>query len=563
MSHFDAIVIGSGISGGWSAKELCERGLKVLLLERGRELSVAKDYTDMLMPWQERNLDRIAENEVARHYPQASAWEAPLSESTKHFWAKEDEQPVEGPAGGEFTWLRGYHTGGKSIMWGKQTYRWGPQDFESNKKDGHGVDWPIRYDDLAAWYDYVERFAGVSGNRDGIPSLPDGVFQPPWELTAAEKALQARVLQAFPTRHVITGRCAHLTEPTEEQLALGRGKCQVRSRCAHGCTFGAYFSSMSATLPAARRTGNLTMVSNAIVQSIDYDAASKRASGVRVIDANTGAPATYTARLVFVNASTIASTLLLLNSRSETFPTGIANRSGQLGRNLMDHFGGADLYGELPEFNHLYSFGRRPSGIYIPNYANITEHDKPFLRGYGWQGGSGRSPMPAGAGLGVEFKQARRERPMGPWTINLFAFGEMLPDERNRITLHPHKKDKWGLPLADIDCRLRDNELKMIESARADGLAMFKAAGCVNVKLIERLWTPGTLIHEMGTARMGRDPATSVLNGWCQAHDVPNLFVTDGSCMASTAVQNPSLTYMALSARAANHAANLLKEGVL
>ncbi|ESQ91754.1 GMC family oxidoreductase [Asticcacaulis sp. AC460] len=568
--EFDAIVIGSGMSGGWAAKELCEKGLKVLVLERGRELSVEKDYSDMLSPWELPNLDRINEEELKTHYPVAAESVGyALHETTKQFWVKEDEQPYETPEGAPFEWLRGYHSGGKSLMWSRQSYRFGPQDFESNKKDGHGVDWPIRYDDLAPWYDHVERFAGISGNRDGIPSLPDGQFQPAFELTQPEKAFAERVNKAFPSRHVIAARVAHLTQPTQEQMDLGRGPCQVRNHCHRGCSFGAYFSSVSATLPAARRTENLTLISYAIVQAIDYDPVSKRATGVRVMDANTRETKTYTARIIFLNASTVASTLIMLNSKSEAFPTGLANSSGQLGHNLMDHFGGAGAGGELPEFDAYYHAGRRPGGIYVANYANITEHDKPFLRGYGFQGGSSRPGWTGNRpGIGEDFKQANRTPK--PWTIGINAFGDMLPNFRNNISLHPTKTDKWGMPVAVIDCRLGENELKMMQAASKDALAMMKAAGCTNIwssedrgVTMESLTSPGNKIHEMGTARMGRDPKTSVLNGWCQSHDVPNLFITDGSCMPSSAVQNPSLTYMALTARAANHAAELVKAGVL
>ena len=568
--EFDAIVIGSGMSGGWAAKELCEKGLKVLLLERGRELSVEKDYSDMLSPWERPNLDRIQEDELKKHYPmhsKAIGWV--VHETTKQFWVKEDEQPYETPEDAPFEWVRGYHSGGKSLMWGRHSYRFGPQDFEANKRDNVGVDWPIRYDDLAPWYDHVERFAGISGDRDGIPSLPDGVFQPAFELTMPEKAFQERVNKAFPTRRVIAARVAHLTAPTQEQMDLGRGPCQVRDHCHRGCSFGAYFSSVSSTLPAARNTGNMTLISHAIVHSIDYDPATKRASGVRVIDANTGEPRAYKARIIFLNASPVASTMIMLNSKSAAFPNGLANSSGQLGHNLMDHFGGAGANGEIPGFDEYYYAGRRPGGIYIPNFANVTEHDKPFLRGYGFQGGSSRPGWTGNRpGIGQDFKQANRTP--GSWSIGIGAFGDMLPNYRNTISLHATKTDKWGMPIAVINCRLGENELKLMQAAAKDAKAMLEAAGCVNVRAsdpdkmtLESLTKPGNKIHEMGTARMGRDPRTSVLNGWCQSHDVPNLFITDGSCMASSAVQNPSLTYMALTARAANHAAELLKEGAL
>ena len=570
MNQFDAIVIGSGMSGGWAAKELCEKGLKVLVLDRGHEITVEKDYTDMLSPWELPNLDRINEDELKKSYPmQSRSVGYALHETTKHLWVKEDEQPYETPADAPFEWVRGYHSGGKSLLWSRQSYRFGPQDFEANKKDGHGVDWPIRYEDLAPWYDHVERFAGISGNADGIPSLPDGVFQPAFELTLPEKAFAERVNKAFPTRRVIAARVAHLTQPTQEQIDLGRGPCQVRNHCHRGCSYGAYFSSVSATLPAARNTGNMTLISHAIVHSIEYDPKTKRASGVRVIDANTREAKTYTAKIIFLNAGTVASTMIMLNSKSAAFPTGLANSSGELGRNLMDHFGGAGAGGEMPEFNDYYHAGRRPGGIYVTNYANITEHDKPYLRGFGFQGGSSRPGWTGNRpGLGQAFKEANRTP--RSWSIGISAFGDMLPDPRNTISLHANKVDKWGLPVAVIDCRLRENELKLMQAAARDAKAMLEAAGCVNVwasdadnMTIESLTAPGNKIHEMGTARMGRDPKTSLLNGWCQSHDVPNLFISDGSCMASSAVQNPSLTYMALTARAANHAAELVKSGVL
>lgn len=570
MYDFDAIVVGSGISGGWAAKELTEAGLKVLVIERGRELEVEKDYSDMLNPWEYPNLDRVNEDEVKTHYSDTARYVGyAFSETRKHFWVKEDEQPISTPADAPFNWLRGYHTGGKSIMWSRQSYRLGPQDFESNKADGYGVDWPIRYEDLAPFYDHVERFAGICGNRDGIPHLPDGVFQPAFELTEPEKLFQAKMKTAYPTRPVIAGRAAHLTEPTQEQMDLGRGPCQSRSLCNRGCSFGAYFSSMSATLPAAKRTNNLTMVHNAIAHSLVYDPKSKRLTGVRVLDAETKEGRTYTARLVFLNAGTVATALILLNSKSPDLPNGVANSSGQVGRNLIDHVMGAGAWGEMPGFEHLYHAGRRPSGIFIPRYANITEPDKPYLRGFGFQGGSSRGGWSGNRpGVGEDFKKANRTP--GPWRIGYTAFGEMLPQSYNRITLHPTRTDKWGMPIAHIECRMGENELTMMREASKDAVAMLKAAGCINITPGEdavftekNLSAPGRAIHEMGTARMGRDPDTSVLNGWGQSHDVPNLFISDGAAMASGGSQNPSLTYMALTARAASHAVKLFKAGVI
>lgn len=565
MADFDAIVVGSGMSGGWSAKELTERGLKVLVLERGAEIRPERDYTDRIPPWERPNLDRIPEDEIAEHYPKQYGGVAyAIKETTKHFWVKDSEHPYEEAEGTSYDWLRGYHTGGRSIMWSRQAYRLAPQDFEANLQEGVGVDWPIRYDDIAPWYDHVERFAGIAGTAERLPQLPDGVFQPAFAFTCAEEEFKARVEAAFPGRNVIPARVAHITEPTEEQAGLGRSRCRVRNRCEHGCIFKAYFSSVNATLPAAERTGNLTMVHNAIVQSVDYDPEAARVTGVRVIDAETGGRTTYTARVVFLNASTIASAMILLQSTSEAFPNGLANRSDQVGRNLMDHISGAGASGLLHGFEDKTVFGRRPGGIYIPRYANITENDKPYRRGFGYQGSGTPVGGPGGRtpGIGRAFKEAHRQP--GPWRIGIGAFGEQLPDPENRVTLHPTRRDKWGNPIAVFRVTYSENAHIMMEEARKDAIAMLEAAGCTDIRSSPvELTKPGNRIHEMGSARMGRDPATSVLNGWCQAHDVENLFITDGSFMTSAACQNPSLTYMAFSARAANYAADLMADGRL
>lgn len=564
MADFDAIVVGSGMSGGMSAKELTERGLKVLVLERGPEIVPERDYSDQLAPWQTPNFDLIPEDEIARHYPKQYGGVAyAIKQSNKEFWVKDDEHPYETAEGTDYDWLRGYHTAGRSIMWSRQTYRWSQQDFEANKRDGHGIDWPVRYEDIAPWYDKVETFIGVSGSKEGLPQLPDSQFQPAFELTDAEKHFKARVEAKFPGRNIIPARIAHLTNATEEQLSLGRSNCQARNRCHHGCTFKAYFSSLNASLPAAQRTGNLTMVHNAIVQSVEYDAGTNRVTGVRVVDAVTNEKKLYTSRLLFLNASAMASAMILLQSKSERFPNGLANDSDQVGRNLMDHVSGANASGLLSGFENLKIFGRRPGGIYIPRYANATEHDKPYLRGFGYQGGGVPVDHSNGqiAGIGKAFKEAHR-RP-GPWRISISAFGEQLPNANNRLTLHPSKRDRWGNPLAVFDVRYSDNERIMLEEASKDAVAMLEAAGCTNIQRSPvNLTKPGNRIHEMGSARMGRDPQTSVLNGWCQAHAVPNLFITDGAFMTSSACQNPSLTYMAFTARAADYAARLMAEGV-
>lgn len=565
MPEFDAIVIGSGMSGGWVAKELAERGLTTLVLERGRNIDPATNYADMIPPWDATYLNMIPEDERKRDYP-IQATNYAVFEKTKHFWVKDSEHPYEVPADRPYNWYRGYHLGGRSIMWGRQSYRWGAQDFESNKNDGHGVDWPIRYADLAPWYDHVERFAGISGTTEGLAQLPDSQFLPAFDMNCAEIAAKKRIEAAFPTRRMIIGRVAHLTEPTEAQLALGRGQCQVRNHCHTGCSFGAYFSSISATLPAARATGRTTIVTDAIVHSLDYDAKTARVSGVRVIDQNSKQARTYTGKIVFLCASTIPTAMILLESRSAAFPNGLANSSDQVGRNLMDHVNGVNISGIVPGFTDRYYKGRRPNGIYIPRYANITETAESYLRGFGFQGGASRGGWQSDAvGVGPEFKKANRTP--GPWVFGLYAFGEQLPDPANRVTPSTTKRDRWGFPVARIDVRHSDNDRKLMVAALRDGRAMLEAAGCTDItggdEVMLKLDPPGSAIHEMGTARMGRDPRTSVLNGWGQAHDVPNLFIGDGAVMTSSACQNPSLTYMALAARAAAHAAELVKSNVL
>ena len=566
MTDFDAIVVGSGMSGGWSAKELCERGLKVLVLERGPEIKPERDYVDQLRPWQEKNLDRISEDEIEKHYfRQYPGVAYAVKESNKHFWVKDDEHPYETVEGTQYDWLRGYHTAGRSIMWSRQSYRMGPQDFAANKEEGVAIDWPVRYDEIKPWYDYVEEFAGIAGNNDGLEQLPDGVYQPAFELTDAEKSFKSKIETAFPGRNVIAARIAHITQVTEEQRALGRTNCQSQNRCHFGCSFKAYFSSLHATLPAAERTGNMTIVHNAIVQSLDYDPATNRVSGVRIVDAKTNEHRTYTSRLVYLNASAIASAMILLQSKSEAFPNGLANTSDQIGRNLMDHISGAGANGIMHGFDNLKVFGRRPSGgIYIPRYANITENDKPYTRGFGYQGGASPIGNAGGqlAGIGKSFKEAHKAP--GPWRINIGAFGEQLPNPNNRVTLHPTKTDKWGNPQALFDVSYGENEHTMLEEARKDAVAMLEAAGCteINSKPVN-LTVPGNRIHELGSARMGNDPSNSVLNKWCQAHDVPNLFITDGAFMTSAACQNPSISYMAFTARACDYAVKQLEENLL
>ncbi len=558
---FDAIVVGSGISGGWVAKELTEKGLKVLMLERGPNIEHITDYKDGLMPWEQENGGRVAEDEVTRDYAiQSTVY--PFSSANKTFWVNDRESPYSTAEGKPFTWYRGFHLGGRSLMWGRMSLRWSDLDFAANKKDGHGSDWPIRYADLAPWYDHVEAFAGVSGSHEGLSQLPDGDFLKPMGLNDVEADFKKKIEAKFPGRTVIPPRVANLTEVRDAQAELGRGPCQFRSQCHNGCSYGAYFSSLSATLPAARKTGNLTVITNAIVQSVVHDPATNRVTGVRVLDARTRKGRTYQGKMVFLNASTIPTAQILLASTSAMFPNGLANSSGMVGRNLMDHVGGAFAVGMYPGFTDRYYRGRRPQANIIPRYRNIdTQED--YLRGFGlgamafranWQM---TSMMPIGVGAAAK----ERMRKPGPWMIFVGGGAEMLPNPDNRVTLHPTRKDAWGMPIPHIECSYGDNDRKLVAAAQADAEAMLTAAGVPIMGKGHGPGTPGSTIHEMGTAHMGTDPRTSVLNQYNQTHDVPNLFITDGAAMASSATQNPSLTYMALSARAAHYAAEFLKAG--
>lgn len=561
---FDAIVIGSGMSGGIAAKELCERGLKTLVIERGRKLVHGASYTDWMQPWDQPNAGMIPEEELTRDYAVQRQCYA-VNSTTQQYWVKDSEHPYTTPEGRPFAWIRGYHLGGRSIMWGRQTYRLSDLDFEANARDGHGADWPIRYADIKPWYDHIEKFIGVAGTKEGLPQLPDGEFLPPFGLNDGELQFKAAVEKAFPGRKVIPGRNANLSEAQPQHLALGRTSCQNRSLCERGCSYGAYYSSLSGALPAAERTGNLTIVTDSIVHSIVHDPRTGRVTGVRVIDANTKAGTTYEAKVVFSCASTIPTAQILLNSKSERFPNGLANSSDMVGRNLMDHTYALATIGVLPEGPNTYYKGRRPNGLYIPRYRSVTEASEGYVRGYGYQGGVSRAGWRDAAlgspGIGAELKE--RTRVLGGWRIFLFGFGEMLPHPDNRVTLHATRTDKWGMPILHIDCMLRENEKAMTRQIQADGKAMVEAAGGIVVSQSQDPGPPGLGIHEMGTACMGKDPRKSVLNGFNQAHDVPNLFITDGAAMASSGTQNPSLTYMALSARAANHAVELLKSGQL
>ena len=562
--EFDAIVVGSGITGGWAAKELCEKGLRTLVLERGRDVRHGADYVTEDRPsWELKYRGRRPPTEEADRDYKVQQRTYAFRESTKHFWIKDGENPYEEVK--PFTFIRGDQVGGRSLMWGRQSYRWSDLDFEANARDGHGVDWPIRYRDLAPWYDYVERFIGVSGNTEGMPQLPDGQFLPPMALNAAEAAVKAGVEAKWTNRRITPGRCAVLTVPHN-----GRGACHYCGPCEQGCSVGAYFSSQSSTLPAAKATGNLTLRPNSLVHSVIYDEEKDRAVGVRVIDRNTLEMTEVNARVILLTASTLGSTQILLNSISRRFPNGLANSSGALGHYLMDHHYQVGAEGIHPGYDDRYYVGNKPNGFYIIRYRNLGDaasRTRDYVRGYGFQGEAQRTSWERGidsADFGASLKRSLRDP--GPFKYWLGSWGETLPRFDNYVELS-EETDGYGLPIMKINCTWGENELAMRKDMAADAAEMLESAGATDVVPFDHHSDdgygaePGLCIHEMGTARMGRDPKTSVLNGHNQAHDVPNLFVTDGSCMASSACQNPSLTYMALTARACDFAVSEMKAG--
>ncbi len=557
QNTYDAIVIGSGISGGWAAKELTEKGLKVLMLERGKNHEHIKDYvTANKDPWQFEHRGRTT-SEQRKKYPVIHrGWAA--SEAVMDAWANEEDCPYTEIK--PFTWWRSYRMGGRSVLWGRQSYRWSDLDFEANGKEGVGVDWPIRYKDIAPWYDHVEKFAGISGSLEGLPQLPDGQFLPPMDLNCVEKDVAARIKAQYKgARHLIIGRTANLTAPIP-----GRTQCQFRNRCWEGCPFGGYFSTQSSTLPAAMKTGNLTVRPDAIVTRLLYDKDSKKAKGVEVLDAVNNKTYTYYAKIVFLNASSLNSAWVLFNTATDIWPDGLGSSSGELGHNVMDHHYNLGASGQVEGFEDQYYYGRRANGFYIPRFVNMGNDKRDYLRGFGYQGGASRagwSRSVAELEIGANFKEALTEP--GGWSIGATGFGEILPYHENRIMLDKSRKDKWGLPVLAMDCELRENELKMRKDIVAEMKAMLEASGVKQVNTWDQGHAIGHGIHEMGTARMGRDPKTSVLNGHNQVWDALNVFVTDGACMASSACQNPSLTYMALTARAANYAVDELKKGNL
>jgi choline dehydrogenase-like flavoprotein len=552
--NFDAIVIGSGITGGWAAKELCEKGLKVLMLERGRDIEHVKGYEEANKPAWEYPHRGSRTQQMIKDYPVLKR-DYPLNERNLSYWASDKDCPYTEIK--RFDWFRGYHVGGRSLMWGRQSYRWSDFDFEANAKDGIAVDWPIRYKDIAPWYDHVETFAGISGALDGLPQLPDGKFLPPMDMNCVEKDVAARINKKYEHRRMIIGRSANLTKAKPDE----NRQCNFRNMCANGCPFGGYFSTQSSTLPAAMKTKNLTLRPFSIVTKIIYDKDKKKATGVEVLDAETNKTYTYDSKIIFLCASTLNSAWVLMNSATDVWPDGLGSSSGELGHNLMDHHLGVGAGGEVEGYEDKYYFGSRPNGFYIPRYRNLFGDKRDYIRGFGYQGGAGRqgwSREVAELSIGGDFKDAVSEP--GHWSIGMGGFGETLPNHDNKVTLDKTRKDKWGLNILAIDCELRDNELKMRKDMINDAVEMLEAAGVKNVKGRDGDGTLGRGIHEMGTARMGRDPKTSVLNSHNQVWDCLNVFVTDGACMASSACQNPSLTYMALTARAADYAFNELKK---
>ncbi|WP_413624958.1 GMC oxidoreductase [Luteibacter sp. Lutesp34] len=556
---FDAIVVGTGVSGGWAAKELTEKGLKTLVLDRGPMVKHLDYPTAMKAPWELPYGDEPTQADIARWPKHTRPSFYGITQSTKHWFVDDIDNPYEETK--PFDWFRGYHVGGRSLMWGRQSYRLSEMDLEANGKEGVGVDWPIRYKDLAPWYDYVEHFIGVSGNNDHLAQLPDGDFLPPMELNCVEKDFQGKLDAKF-NRKLIIGRTANLSAPLKHDQSPQRGTCQYRNLCMRGCPFGGYFSSNSSTLPSAERTGNMTMVTNAIVYELIYDNDKGKATGVRVLDAETGHQTEYFARVIFMCASTFGTAHILMNSTSSRFPNGFGNDSGELGHNIMDHIFGSGARAMVEGHEDRYYSGRRPNGFYIPRYRNIGADKQKYLRGFGYQGGAGRQDwtrLVDEQAIGAELKRAAEEP--GPWYISMMGFGEMLPSHKNFVTLDRNHKDKYGLPVLNFDAAHQENEIMIGKAIIDDAMEMFAAAGYRDVGSFKIPANVGAGIHEMGTARMGRDPKTSVLNGWNQMHACKNVYVTDGSAMASSACQNPSLTYMALTARAANHAVEELKRG--
>lgn len=555
---YDAIVVGSGMTGGWAAKELTEKGLKTLVLERGRDVKHVQDYpTAQMAPWQFTHRGYLTKEEKEQYPIQSKKYN--FDASSKHFFVKDTEHPYvqEKP----FHWFRGYQTGGRSLLWGRGAYRFSDLEFEANLKDGVGIDWPIRYKDIAPWYDYVERFIGVAGSLENIWQFPDGQFLPPFELNHAEKVVKQRIEAHYPDRKLIPNRVAHITQAEPGQFK-GRGACQARNMCHRGCPYGAYFTSNSSTLPAASETGNLTLRSHAVVESIIYDEKTDRATGVRVIDTQTKATTEYFAKVIFLCASTLSSTAILFNSKTDRFSEGLANSSGVLGHYLMDHHGGISGSGILEGYEDRIYSGSRPAMVAIPRFRNINSQETDFLRGYGVWGGASRQKLNTNQiGLGTELKEKMTK--YGPWIMSLGCQSETLPQFENQVTIDENNRDSFGLPMLKVSAAYGDNEHRMRKDIKEQIGEMLEVAGLKHISLSESEPIFGDTIHEMGTARMGRDPKTSVLNAYNQCHDVPNLFVTDGSGMVSSGNVSTSLTYMALTARACEYAVDQMKKGNL
>ena len=558
---FDTIVVGAGMAGGWAAKEFAEQGFKTLLLERGPNVKHLEDYpTTNMLPWEFKHRGQLTANEIKEN-PIASSCYA-FREDAKHFFVKDKEHPYIQKK--PFDWIRGYQVGGKSIMWARQVQRWSPFDFEGPARDGFAVDWPIRYNDLADWYTYVEKFVGVSGNKDGLDSLPDGDFLKPWDSNVVEEYFSQQVKKYYKDRHVIYGRCAHLTESRPIFVKQGRGLCVSRQICQRGCPLGGYFNVNSTLIPWALKTGNLTLKSNSVVHSILYDEDQKKAIGVRVINSNSKNSQDYFAKVVFVSASTLNTNLILLNSKSDRFPDGLGNDNGLLGKFIAFHNYRATINAQFEGFPNYTTEGAKPTSHYVPRFRNIYRQETDFLRGYAAGFGAQPQRKTVRKGFGAELtNQLLNSKETGVWNVNSHMMGETIPKSTNLVSLDPEKKDEWGIPLLNIDIDYDDNDEKMIQDFYEQFTEMYEKAGFVNISTNDNGRKPGNDIHEMGGVRMGKDPQTSLLNKWNQMHGCKNVFVTDGACMTSTSTQNPSLTFMALSARAANYAIQQMKKGLI
>ena len=558
---FDTIVVGAGMAGGWAAKEFAEQGFKTLLLERGPNVKHLEDYpTTNMLPWEFKHRGQLTANEIEDN-PIASSCYA-FREDAKHFFVKDKEHPYIQKK--PFDWIRGYQVGGKSIMWARQVQRWSPFDFEGPARDGFAVDWPIRYNDLADWYTYVEKFVGVSGNKDGLDSLPDGDFLKPWDSNVVEEYFSQQVKKYYKDRHVIYGRCAHLTESRPIFVKQGRGLCVSRQICQRGCPLGGYFNVNSTLIPWALKTGNLTLKSNSVVHSILYDEDQKKAIGVRVIDSNSKTSQDYFAKVVFVSASTLNTNLILLNSKSDRYPDGLGNDNGLLGKFIAFHNYRATINAQFEGFPNYTTEGAKPTSHYVPRFRNIYRQETDFLRGYAAGFGAQPQRKTVRKGFGAELtNQLLNSKETGVWNVNSHMMGETIPKSTNLVSLDPEKKDEWGIPLLNIDIDYDDNDEKMIQDFYEQFTEMYEKAGFVNISTNDNGRKPGNDIHEMGGVRMGKDPQTSLLNRWNQMHGCKNVFVTDGACMTSTSTQNPSLTFMALSARAANYAIQQMKKGLI